>query len=84
MALLRNYKVDTHAAEHSSLQRLQGRFVRYEIRRGNLDLFASSVDQGNDETLVILGRKIWSTRQDLKGVDPALSGPGKTSYFIRF
>src|ERR1700757_1068746 len=56
------YEVDVHAAKHSGLQGLQHRFVRNKIRRGDLDLFASSVDQGNDETLVVLGGKIRSTR----------------------
>ena len=55
-------EVDIHAAKHSGLQGLEHRFVRDEIRRGDLDLFASGVDQGNDETLVVLGGKIRSTR----------------------
>src|SRR6516162_7504462 len=58
-------EVDIHAAKHSGLQGLEHRFVGYEIRRGNRDLFASAVDQGNDETLVVLDGKIRSTRQGL-------------------
>jgi hypothetical protein len=65
------YDVDIHAAKHSGLQGLRHRFVRYKIRHGDLDLFASSVEQGNDETLVVLGRKIRSTRQGLDGNRPS-------------
>src|SRR5690348_3763828 len=51
-------EVDIHAAKPSGLQGLEHWLIRDEIRRGDLDLSASGVDEGNDETLVVLGGKI--------------------------
>jgi len=84
----RNDEVDIHAAKHSGLQGLEHRLVGHEIRRGDLDLLASAVDQGNDETLVVLGGKIRSTRQDLSGNWSGDFGTGKNvvalEYFVGF